>query len=205
MGLLIFSSCEKDESPLNHQLCDYDDNFYYSSGSKIFINHSLHEVWIEFKQSDVTGEIAKSILNNYSFINTDHLSADTYYDSFRAIINKNCDCSTFKTYLKELNRDIEIFSATPIFYTSYTDPSSYLILLSEVLTKNDVELIPESDFINYAETLNLELIESKYYTQHFKVKEVETGFEALEIANLIYESGKVEYSHPNYISQIILH
>lgn len=60
----------------------------------------------------------------------------------------------------------------------------------------------EDEFINHAETLNLELERSKYSTQHFKVKEVETGFEALEIANQIYESGKVQYSHPNFIARI---
>ena len=27
------------------------------------------------------------------------------------------------------------------------------------------------------------------------------GFEALEIANKIYESGKIQYSHPNFIAK----
>ena len=49
------------------------------------------------------------------------------------------------------------------------------------------------------------LIESNYSTQHFKVKDVETGFEALEIANEIYESGKIHYSHPNFITYRTLH
>ena len=74
-----------------------------------------------------------------------------------------------------------------------------------MLTENNKEIISESDFINFAETMNLELIKSEYSTQHFKVKEVETGFEALEIANQIFESGKVHYSHPNFIAKRELH
>jgi hypothetical protein len=112
---------------------------------------------------------------------------------------------TSKNLLKELNRNNEIYSATPVFYTSDNTLDSYWILLSEVLTKNNEEFYSESDFINFAETMNLELIKSKYSTQHFKVKEVETGFEALEIANQIFESGKVHYSHPNFIAKRELH
>jgi len=204
IGLVIITSCEKEEIPSTPKLCS-DEYFYYSGGSKISIKHSLNEVWIVFKQNNLTGELAKSILEKYSFINTDNLLADSYYDKVWATIDENCDCTDFKNYLKELNKDSEIFSATPVFYTSDNDLNSYWILLSEVLTENNGELVSESEFVDYAETLNLELVESKYSTQHFKVKEVETGFEALEIANQIYESGKVEYSHPNFIAKIELH
>lgn len=203
-GIIFFTSCEKEENLSNPQLCG-DEYFYYTDNSRIFLKHSLYEVWIEFKQNNVTGETAKSILNHYSFLNTKNLSATKFYDRFKAIINENCNCDEFKGYLKELNKNSEIFSATPVFYSSDNDPMSYMILLSEVLTENNEEIIPEPEFIHYAEALNLKLIESQYSTQHFKVKEVETGFEALEIANQIYESGKVEYSHPNFIAHIELY
>jgi hypothetical protein len=205
IGLILIASCEKEDIPSNPELCS-DEYFYYSGGSKISLKHSLNEVWIVFKQSDLNGELVKSILEKYPFISTDNLSADSYYEKVWAIFNENCDCADFKNYLKELNMDSEIFSATPVFYTSDNDPNTYWILLSEVLTKNNGELISESEFIDYAETFNLEIVEkSKYFTQHFKVKEVETGFEALEIANQIFESGKVEYSHPNFIAKIELY
>jgi hypothetical protein len=196
-------SCEKDENLSQPELCP-DEYYYYSSDSKIYLKHSLNEVWVEFEQSGITGEIAKTILAEYSFLNTDNFSDSLYYDRFIAIINESSDCTGFKNYLKELNRNNKIYSVTPVFYTSNTTRDSYWILLSEVVTKNHEELIPESDFISYAETMNLKLIESKYSTQHFKVKEVETGFEALEIANQIFESGKVHYSHPNFIAKTVL-
>lgn len=199
IGLSLFASCEKEESISNSQLCE-DEYFYYSEGSKNYFKHSLYEVWIEFEQTEVNGEEAKSILEKYSFIKTGSINTESNYDRFKAIINDKCDCTDFKNYLLDLNKDSEIYSATPVFYLSDDDPMSYCILLSEVLTENNNEIISETEFINYAETLNLELIESKYSTQHFKVKEVETGFEALEIANQIYESGKIQYSHPNFIA-----
>jgi len=202
-GLALLVSCEKGEILSNTKLCD-SEYFYYSGGSKIYLKHSLSEIWIEFEQNEVTSEIAESILKNYSFIVAGFTSANNY-NRIKVRINEKCDCTNFKNYLKELNKDIEILSATPVFYTSDNDPDSYLILLSEVLTKNNENLISEPDFINYAETVNLELIESKYSSQHFKVKEVKTGFEALEIANQIYETGEVVYSHPNFIAKIVLH
>ncbi|HHU98831.1 MAG TPA: hypothetical protein PK005_08745 [Bacteroidales bacterium] len=203
VGLMLFVSCENEDIQSNPKLCS-DEYFYYSGGSKTFLKHSLNEVWIVFKQSDLTGELAKSILEKYSFISTDNISSDSFSGKTLAIINENCNCSDFKNYLEELNKDNEISSATPVFYLSDVDPMSYWILLSEVLTKNDNERITESEFVEYAETLNLELIESNYSTQHFKVKDVETGFEALEIANEIYESGKAQYSHPNFIAHMTL-
>lgn len=204
IGLVLLTFCEKKDIPSNPDLCS-DEYFYYSGGSKIFLKHSLNEAWIVFKQNDLTGELAKSILEKYSFVSTDNLSDDSYYNKVWAIINENCDCSDFKNYLKELNKDSEISSATPVFYLSDEDPISYWILLSEVFTENNNKKISESEFVKYAETFNLELIESKYSTQHFEVKKVETGFEALEIANQIYESGKIQYSHPNFIAHRTLH
>ena len=185
------------------QLCD-GNFFYYSGDSKIFLKHSLNEVWIVFEQDNITKELAEFILKNYSFINVDFsLIYDCNIGIF-GIIDEKCDCKNFKNYLMELNDNDEIFSATPVFYLSDDVPDSYWILMSEVLTKHNDELISESDFINFAETFGLELIDSKYSTQHFKVKDVKTGFEALEIANQIYESGKIQYSHPNFIAKIVL-
>ena len=182
IGLSLFASCEKEENVSTSQLCT-DEYFYYSEGSKIVLKHSLYEVWLELEQGNVKGEKVKSILDKYSFINTEDFNTDSYYDRFKIIINEDCDCSEYKNYLIELNKDTEIYSATPVFYLSDNDPMSYFILLSEVLTKNNEEIISEPEFVTYAETLNLELIKSNYSTQHFKVKEVEMGFEALEIAN----------------------
>ena len=203
-GLVLFASCEKEQDLSNNQLCK-EKYFYYSGETKTYFKHSLNEVWIEFRQTNVNGADAKSILEKYSFINTEILKDDSNYDRFKAIINDKCDCTDFKNYLKQLNKDSEIYSATPVFYLSDNDPMSYWILLSEVLTRNNDEIISESEFIDYAETLNLELIKSRYSTQYFKVKEVNTGFEALDIANRIFESGKIEYSHPNFIANIVLH
>lgn len=96
IGLMFFASCENEGNQSNPQLCA-DEYFYYSGGSKVFLKHSLNEIWIEFGESDVTGEIAKSILNKYSFINADNFSADSYYGSFKAILMKSVIAKTSKT------------------------------------------------------------------------------------------------------------
>ncbi|UCS91675.1 hypothetical protein KZP23_13045 [Echinicola marina] len=204
ISLLLFSSCDQEENQFSSQLCG-DGYFYYSGSSKNYFKHSLYEVWIVLDQTDMNREEARSILEKYSFLDTGNFSFGSNYGSFKVMIDGKVDCTDFKNYLIALNQDPQIYSATPVFYFSDDNPLSYCVLLSEVLTKNNDEVISESDFINFAKTFNLELIDSKFSTQHFKVKEVKTGFEALEIANEIYESGKIQYSHPNFIAHVVLH
>lgn len=203
IGFLLFS-CEREETLSNIRLCDSEHFYYAAPDSKIYLRQSLSEIWIVFEQDEVTKELAELILNKYSFIDMNVIASN--YNQISVRINENVtNCIAVNDYLKVLNEDDEIFSATPVFYFSENDPDSYYILLSEVLAKNNENYISESDFIDYAKTINLELIEAKYSTQHFKVKEIKTGFEALEISNQIYESGKVQYAHPNFIVKIERH
>jgi hypothetical protein len=204
IGLVLLVSCEDNDDLLDTRQCD--NMFVYSatSDSKIYLNQSLSEIFIEFEQDSVTEDLAEVILSKYSFIDM-NVSASNYNKITVRINESVAECTLVNDYLKILNEDDEIYSATPVFYLSENNPDSYYILLSEVLAKNNEGLIKESDFIEYAENLNLELIEAKYSTQYFKVKEVRTGFEALEIANKIFESGKVQYAHPNSIMKIERH
>ncbi len=115
-------------------------------------------------------------------------------------LNTHCQATQAKRKIPKLGKEYSSPSAQSVKNIDENDRCKFKA------TKNNNEVISESEFINYAETLNLELIESKYSTQYFKVKEeVETGFEALEIANKIYESGKIQYSHPNFIAKTDLH
>ena len=202
---LAFLSCNKDEPWENVKLnlCD-DPCFYYSGGSKNYIKYSLTEIKVEFKDSLITNKTIDSILDGYNFNNV-YFRWGNNGNEIKIFIQDNCSCEQFKNYLAELNTDDEIYSATPVFYRSENDPESYWILKNEVLTKYDKEVISEPDFIAYAESLNLELSGKRDYSLQFKVKEVTTGFEALNIANQIYESGYVEFSHPNFIAKIELH
>ncbi|AKP52912.1 hypothetical protein [Cyclobacterium amurskyense] len=207
IGFILLVSCEKDEPLPTMRLCDDKENFYYSGEEKIYLGkQSLSEIYIVFEQENVTKEFAESILSKYSFITNSAITGYINYDQVWLRINETLtDCTQVNNYLKELNKDDEIYSATPIFYTNENDPNSYVVLLSEVLTKIDEDNISESDFIDYAESKNLELISSRYSIQYFKNKKVETGFESLEISQQIYESGKAAYSHPNFIVKIELH
>lgn len=200
--LTLISSCESEEVLPTLDLCEEERYYYYSGGSQIFFRHSLSEIWITFKEKEVSRELAESIVAEYTFLDFDFQTGGNY-EMVSVRINERCDCTEYKAYLEELNRDEKIYAATPIFYFSENNPHSYFIMLSEVITKYDSNHITETDFIDYAETLNLKFIESSSrFNQHFSVKEVKTGFEALEIANQIFESGKVEFSHTNGIASI---
>ena len=200
-GLTLLVSCEREEGFPKLKLCGTEYFYYTTGGAKVYLRQSLTEIWIVFAQEETTKEEAELILSKYTFLGMTGLASS--YNQVGVRINENVtDCIIINNYLSMLNEDEDIFSATPVFYFSATDPNSYFILLSEVLTKNSENLISESDFIDYAKWMNLELVEAKYGTQYFRVKEVKTGFEALEIASQIYESGKVEYAQPNGIMKI---
>lgn len=205
IGLTLLVSCKKDEATINTKPCSNEYFYYATADSKIYLTQSSSEMWIVFEQEEVSKELAESILNKYAFIANINVTANNYHQMGVRIDESTADCAVVNGYLKVLNEDDEIFSATPVFYLNDDDPDSYYILLSEVVTKNDEDLISEADFIDYAESLNLELIEAKYSRQHFRVKDVKTGFEALEIANQIFESGKAQYANPNCIMKIELY
>lgn len=202
--LALLASCERDEAVTKVRLCS-SEYFYYTTGnSKVYFKQSLSEIFIVFAQDEVTKEAAELMLSKYTFLDKNVLASN--YKQVSVRINESvADCAVINDYLSVLNDDQDIFSATPVFYYSANDPNSYFILLSEVLTKNIEDVISEADFINYAKSKNLELVEAKYATQYFRVKEVKTGFEALEIANQLYESGKVVYAQPNGIVKIEPH
>lgn len=204
---LILFTCQKDEvipTPVL-DLCQ-EQYFYYSGGGKNYFKHSLQEVYLVMEQDTVSKTEAESILATFDFVDSDlshYMTHDENYNQIWVKINEKGDCSSFRNKLKEINADPNIFSATPVFYYA-NDPLAYWVLLSEVVTKHDEQLINEEDFINYAENINLELIDSSYSTHHYKVKEVVTGFEALEISNQLYVSDSVVFAHPNFIARIVL-
>jgi hypothetical protein len=198
--LILFVSCIF--GPLPNDGFSNESYFYYSDSRKIYFKLSLTEVYIAFEDSIVTTDMADSILSEYEFLSINDTLSTRYLGGFRANVCETCNDSTYKNYLKKLNRDNGISSATPIFYFSENDPDSYCIMISEVRTKFNEEIISESDFIRYAETFNLELISTGFSWQTFKIKDVKTGFEALEIANEIYECDKSIYSLPDFIANI---
>ncbi|GCC53500.1 hypothetical protein SanaruYs_37450 [Chryseotalea sanaruensis] len=204
LGCTVLVSCEKKEASPQMRLCDTEYFYYASAGVKVNLKQSLSEMWIVFGEDEITKEDAESILNKYSFIEYNVLN-NNYSKVWVRLKENSADCATMNNYLKILNEDDEIYSATPLFYLVENDLSSYFILISEVLTKNNESLISEPDFIDYVESMNLELVGESYNIQYFKVKEVVTGFESLEMANQIYESGKAEYAEPNGIVNFVLH
>jgi hypothetical protein len=201
MIFALYSGCQSEQ--INSNLCD-DEYFIYSGelNEKIYFKQSQSEIWIVFENDQLSKELAEDILSKYPFLEVNQASSNYNQLGVRIKMKENVnDCRVIQDYLLELNSDDEIFSATPIFYFAENDPESYLIILSEILTKNKNDVIVESDFIDFAEDFGLELIEANYSTQYFRIKEVKTGFESLEIAKHIYESGKVEYSQPNFIAK----
>jgi hypothetical protein len=168
---------------------------------KVYFDLSLTEVNITFKDSFPEISFADSVLNKYAFITLDSMLFARYHykSGFRAFINNKCTDNGFKNYLKELNSDIEISAATPIFYTDKDDPMSYMILVNRIYTKNNPDIIDDLGFKEYCESKGLERIPSTpYRSSYYIVKNVVSGFEPLFIANEICVNDTSEYANPDF-------
>ena len=199
----LFISCEEEDSLTLEQSCS-EDYFYYSDNGEINLNLSLSEIWIKFAGDTVSRDYAENILGQYEFIELKKGGGDENYHQVKATFNIESDCTAVKKLLVALNENPEIFSATPVF--SLQDDISndfYMILLSEILIMPKEE-IPSSEFLKLTENFDVDFIENNF-GYRLRVKNVITGFESLEIANELYESGKVLYSHPNFIAPISLY
>lgn len=196
------AACEDAGTGPVNRVCERPYFYYVAPRSRVNVYQSKSEIWIVFCRAWVSQEEAESFFSKYAWIAEKSLASD-YRQARLRISTDGTDCALVDRYMKLLNRDEAILSATPIFYLAEEDPDSYLILLSEVLTKHHANRISESAFIQFAESKGLALIEAKNGTQHFKVKEVKTGFESLDMANAIFEAGTADYAQPNFIAKVV--
>jgi len=189
--LIIISSCNK-ENPNEFNECD--EYFYYSSGRKIYVGDVANRIWIEYVNDSINAIDANNVLSKYDFLNLEHILED--HRSINSIsIKTQSNCEEYKEILKTINKDPEIEAATPAFLNGF-------VLLNDILLEPN-DNISEASIVSYCYKLGLVLREkSKYNTYVFEVSKSNsiTGFEGFEISNTIYESGKVKYSHPNFIA-----
>jgi hypothetical protein len=192
---VFFQSCEKEKiDPLK------DEYFYYTFNfEKIPLYLYTSEVLIEFNHTLSTDD-AILFLNKYPFFSDQTLSRiTTEARRLKYILNPSGTIQLFKI-IKDLNQDT-ISYAVPVFTLTKNIASSYSIPLDEIVCD---PLIPDSEFNQIISKYNLTIIKSKpehlYYL--LKINTINTGFEPLEIANLLYETGKFNYCHPNMLANI---
>lgn len=201
LTVLLISSCIINPAGIS---VSSDEYFFYGNGNKIYFKLSLEEVWIEFERgSFISDSTINYILNRYDYLERDNNFGMQHSYAFRAVVNDRCNTEELKAHLLELNRDSTILCATPIFYFDKNDPDSYIIYSNEFGATYNEELTTEAEFIDHIVNENIELI-SSHYTQYFRVKNIATGFETLEISNRVNEDTLSRWSQPNFYANISL-
>ena len=190
--VLLLQSCEKQKTD---QITE--NYFYYSFNyEKIPLYLTKSEVFIGFNHS-LTKEQIYNYLNEFDFFekNSNQIIPEGAF--LRWALNPQ-DTIHFKDILRILNNDTISF-AVPVFFLNKNDPSSYSIPINEILCK---PLISDSELIDLISKKDLEISNKGSSFYLLKFRHMSSGFEPLEIANSLYETGKFYYCHPNMLVEM---
>jgi serine protease len=178
--------------PILFSLCSFSQtSYYWSGGKKIFLNIDSTSITTteqiesdDNKLRDTLSSQSVDIQNIHRFKNKDLIHFKT-----------NNGSKNLSMYLKNRIKSKEISYA----YTFGTDIP--FLLTGEIL------LMPKDD-INITNIIDLFkndleiLLRTEYNTYKLKVYD---WSKIIDISNKIYESGLVEYCHPNFITEIVKH
>jgi hypothetical protein len=192
-GLIFVQSCEKEDFDVYKQ-----DYFYYTFDfEKIPLYLLGSQVFLEFNSVHSEDDLIRFI-NDYSFFN------DTVpiISSFGKIIRCQLDLKDtikLKEILFDLNQDTSINYAVPVFTFSRNVSSSFSIAINEIVCD---PLVSDGELNRLISPYNLTVLNSKpespYY--RYKINDIKTGFEPLNIANSLYKTNKFYYCTPNFYS-----
>jgi len=199
LGFFILQSCQKDEvdiDPFNQEYFYYTFNY-----EKIPLYLKGSEVYIEFNHNLSYYEIIR-LLRKYDFIKIPaNANITERSKSIRCEINAK-DTIQLLNILRTLNKD-SIHYAMPVFTFIKNDPKSFAIPTNTI---NCDPLVSKEELIKLISKYNLLITKSKpehlYYL--LEIKKINTGFESIEIANSLYETGKFTYCCPDLLSQGII-
>ncbi len=165
--------------------------YYYHNGKKKYLEYSFDKEFVVFKGNTRKSQKLKKLGDiKEEFINTNFLSKETKKINW-VIINKKND---FRVKIDTFD---EVVYKAPFFKTNRGKPVGISNLFYVKLKdKDDIHLLRK-----YAERYNVTIIrQNSYMPLWFTLLCTNTSNgNSLEIANAFYESGKFQYSHPNFM------
>jgi hypothetical protein len=196
-GLLVFQSCEKYSLDISEQ-----EYYYYTFNfEKIPLYLIESQVFLEFNGIKTNEEI-NQFLNKYSYFSGPASIITSDYKLLRCRINK-ADTIKLKEILIVLNQDTAVNYAVPVFTYNREQPSAFSIPINDIVCE---PLISDSSFKELISPYNLTILKSMPKDPFYllKINSIETGFEPLNIANVLYRTGKFNYCTPDFYSSISL-
>ena len=192
-GIILFQSCEKEDIDIFKQ-----DYFYYTFDyEKIPLYLLGSQVFLEFNSAHSEEDILRFI-NEYPFFNDSVAIISSFEKIIRCQLNQK-DTINLQEILIELNLNTSVTYAVPVFTFRRNEPSAFSIAINEIVCD---PLISESELNSLTNPYNLSILNSKpessYY--RYKINNIKTGFEPLNIANSLYETNKFYYCTPNFYS-----
>jgi hypothetical protein len=190
LSIYLLASCEKQQIKQEPFKKIY---YYYTTDfDTVTLYLYLPEVYIEFKHQLSTEE-TQAFIDKYDFIEKKTseriLSGNKY---LKCLVNVD-DTIQLGNILKVLNQDTINF-AVPVFTLINNNPKVYCIPLNGIVCD---KLIPESELLAAALKYNLTLVKTTQIYYRLEINYISTGFEPLEIANSLYETGKFKFCYPS--------
>lgn len=199
-GLISLLSCT-DEPELPSNTCG--DAFVYNSGTDNFTLRAVPgSVWIELEDPENPEVQITALFAEYTFLDDTEFPQGNYLNRFPALL-KSRSCENLYEALEILNQDKKIAAATPRLKPEGPGvfDNTPWILVNRVSIQT---LDPSQDamIMEWAEIQGLELASESYGTLRFRVKEVSTGFEPLEIAIKAQNELDVKWASADFIVPI---
>ena len=195
-GLILFQSCEKEDFDIYKQ-----DYFYYTFDfEKIPLYLLGSQVFLEFNSIHSEEELHRFI-NEYSFFSDTVPIISSFGKIIRCQLNQK-DTIKLREILIDLNQDTSIIYAVPVFTFRRNESSAFSIAINEIVCD---PLVSDGELNKLINPYNLSVLNSKpesfYY--RYKINDIKTGFEPLNIANSLYETNKFYYCTPNFYSSFV--
>lgn len=199
-GLITLLSCN-DEPELSTNTCG--DAFAYRSGTDSFTLRAVPgSVWIELENPENPEIQIAALFAEYTFLDDTIFPQGNYLNRFPALL-KSRSCESLYEALEILNQDEKIAAATPRLRPEgpgIFDSTPWILVNTVSIQTFD----PSDDamIVEWAEIQGLELESESYGALRFRIKEVSSGFEPLEIAIKAQNELDVKWASAGFIVPI---
>ncbi|MFA5858171.1 MAG: hypothetical protein WC955_03815 [Elusimicrobiota bacterium] len=169
--------------------------FYYANGEKIFLKVSSDYIGVSFKKQRSKEEIKQWFEKKGV-----KFKEDTFINGI--IVLENTTYPSIDALEKDLRKDISIKLVHPVLFAK----NEQLLLTEEFLVKFKSS-ISDSHIENINNSHNIKIIKRPSYDRpyHTLASIDSDPLKSLEMANLYYENGLVEWASPNFLTKITLH
>lgn len=174
--------------------------YYYSEGKKIPLTIHTNSINIKYKENADIKNI-ESDLNNISkakSLSTAELSIIKKQNVAKIIFNKNISKSDFAQAISDLKKMKDVANAVPAL--KYPQSSSP-ILFSDIFAVQFKKEISKTEIDEMNKQYGVEISKPISFLANGYLLKITNpvDYNILQIANQYYESGKVVFSHPDFI------